>query len=151
MYQKEQLINGIRIVTEEIPYVNSVCLGIWVRAGSRNEMQVNNGVSHFIEHMLFKGTKNRTAKELASSIDKIGGQLNAFTSKECTCFYAKVLDSHFDIALDVLSDMYFNSTFSEDEIEKEKGVVMEEISMYEDSPEDLVHDLFSEAVWSEIH
>jgi len=98
--------------------------------------------------MLFKGTKNRTAKEIAGSIDKIGGQLNAFTSKECTCFYAKVLDTHFDIALDILSDMFFNSSFSENEIEKEKGVVLEEIGMYEDSPEDLVHDIFTQSVWS---
>jgi len=148
MYQKEHLKNGTRIVTEEIPYVNSVSIGIWVKAGSRYENPDNNGVSHFIEHMLFKGTEKRSAKEIATAIDKIGGQLNAFTSKESTCFYAKVLDTHFDIALDVLSDMYFNSVFAEEEIEKEKGVVLEEINMYEDSPEDLVHDLFSQAVWS---
>jgi len=148
MYRKEQLANGARIVTEEINYVNSVSIGIWVRVGSRNEERGNNGVSHFIEHMLFKGTKNRTAKEIANSIDKIGGQINAFTAKECTCYYAKVLDSHFDIALDVLSDMFFNSNFDAVEIEKEKGVVLEEISMYEDSPEDQVHDLFSQMVWS---
>ncbi len=148
MYRKEQLSNGARIVTEEINYVNSVSIGIWVRVGSRNEEKSTNGVSHFIEHMLFKGTKNRTAKEIANSIDKIGGQLNAFTAKECTCYYAKVLDSHFDIALDVLSDMFFNSNFDPVEIEKEKGVVLEEISMYEDSPEDQVHDLFSQMVWS---
>ncbi|HYE83906.1 MAG TPA: pitrilysin family protein [Clostridia bacterium] len=148
MFQKELLINGIRVVTEEIPYVNSVSIGIWVKVGSRYENIENNGISHFIEHMLFKGTKNRSAKEIANSIDKIGGQLNAFTSKECTCFYAKVLDTHFDIALDVLADMFFNSNFSGEEIDKERGVVIEEINMYEDSPEDLVHDLFSQAVWS---
>jgi predicted Zn-dependent peptidase len=140
--------NGIRIVTEEIPYVNSVSVGIWVRVGSRNEESNINGVSHFIEHMLFKGTEKRNAKEIANSIDKIGGQLNAFTAKESTCYYAKVLDSHFDIALDVLADMFINSTFVKEEIEKEKGVIMEEINMYEDSPEDLVHDLFSQGVWS---
>lgn len=148
MYQKEQLTNGIRIVTEEIPYVNSVSIGIWVKAGSRYENNENNGISHFIEHMLFKGTEKRSAKEIATAIDKIGGQLNAFTAKESTCFYAKVLDTHFDIALDVLADMYFNSSFAHQEIEKEKGVVIEEINMYEDSPEDLVHDLFSQVVWS---
>lgn len=148
MYKKHHMKNGIRIVTEEIPYVNSVSVGIWVRVGSRNEIIENNGVSHFIEHMLFKGTKNRSAKEIANSIDKIGGQLNAFTSKESTCYYAKVLDSHFDIALDVLSDMFLQSNFSQEEIDKEKGVIIEEISMYEDSPEDLVHDLFSQGVWS---
>lgn len=148
MYQKHQMKNGIRIVTEEIPYVNSVSVGIWVRVGSRNEEININGVSHFIEHMLFKGTEKRNAKEIANSIDKIGGQLNAFTAKESTCYYAKVLDSHFDIALDVLADMFLNSTFVKEEIEKEKGVIMEEINMYEDSPEDLVHDLFSQGVWS---
>ena len=148
MFQKELLINGVRVVTEEIPYVNSVSLGIWVKIGSRYESFENNGISHFIEHMLFKGTKKRSAKEIANSVDKIGGQLNAFTSKECTCFYAKVLDTHFDIALDVLSDMFFNSNFDREEIDKERGVVIEEINMYEDSPEDLVHDLFSQAVWS---
>ncbi|MDF2590822.1 MAG: peptidase domain protein [Clostridia bacterium] len=148
MYLKHQMKNGIRIVTEEIPYINSVSVGIWVRVGSRNEDIHNNGVSHFIEHMLFKGTEKRNAKEIANSIDKIGGQLNAFTAKESTCYYAKVLDSHFDIALDVLSDMFLNSTFVKEEIEKEKGVIMEEINMYEDSPEDLVHDLFSQGVWS---
>lgn len=148
MFQKELLSNGIRIVTEEIQYINSVSLGIWVNVGSRYENIENNGVSHFIEHMLFKGTEKRSAKEIANSIDKIGGQLNAFTSKECTCFYAKVLDTHFDIALDVLADMFFNSNFDTGDIEKEKGVVLEEINMYEDSPEDLVHDLFSQAVWA---
>lgn len=148
MFQKELLINGMRVVTEEIPYVNSVSIGIWVKVGSRYENKENNGISHFIEHMLFKGTKSRSAKEIANSIDKIGGQLNAFTSKECTCFYAKVLDTHFDIALDVLADMFFNSNFDQEDIEKERGVVIEEINMYEDSPEDLVHDLFSQAVWS---
>lgn len=148
MYQKHQMKNGIRIVTEEIPYVNSVSVGIWVKIGSRNETESINGVSHFIEHMLFKGTEKRSAKEIANSIDKIGGQLNAFTSKESTCYYAKVLDSHFDIALEVLADMFINSTFSKDEIEKEKGVIMEEINMYEDSPEDLVHDLFTQGVWA---
>lgn len=148
MFQKELLKNGIRIVTEEIPYVNSVSIGLWIKAGSRYESIENNGISHFIEHMLFKGTKKRSAKEIANSIDKIGGQLNAFTSKECTCLYAKVLDAHFDIALDVLADMFFNSNFDHEDIEKEKGVVLEEINMYEDSPEDLVHDLFSQTVWS---
>lgn len=148
MLQKETLINGIRIVTEEIPYVNSVSIGIWIKVGSRYENYENNGISHFIEHILFKGTKSRSAKDIANSIDKIGGQLNAFTSKECTCFYSKVLDTHFDTALDVLADMFFNSNFDCEEIDKERGVVLEEINMYEDTPEDLVHDLFSQAVWS---
>nr|HPL98464.1 pitrilysin family protein [Bacillota bacterium] len=129
MYLKETLKNGIRIVAEEIPYVNSVSIGLWFKVGSRYESIENNGISHFIEHMLFKGTKNRSAKEIANSIDKLGGQLNAFTSKESTCLYAKVLDTHFDIALDVLADMFFNSNFDCDEIDKERGVVIEEINM----------------------
>lgn len=148
MYNKITLDNGLRIVTEYIPYVKSVSIGVWVEAGSRKETLENNGVSHFIEHMLFKGTKNRTAKEIAESIDNIGGQINAFTSKECTCYYAKVLDSHIDVAIDVLSDMLFNSLFDEDEISKEKSVVYEEIKMYEDSPEDLVHDLLSQTIFN---
>lgn len=149
MYNKITLDNGLRIVTEYIPYVKSVSIGIWVEAGSRKETLENNGVSHFVEHMLFKGTENRTAKEIAESIDNIGGQINAFTSKECTCYYAKVLDSHIDIAIDVLSDMLFNSLFDKDEISKEKSVVYEEIKMYEDSPEDLVHDLLSQTIFNQ--
>lgn len=148
MYNKITLDNGLRIVTEYIPYVKSVSIGIWVEAGSRKENIENNGISHFIEHMLFKGTKNRSAKEIAESIDNIGGQINAFTSKECTCYYAKVLDSHIDVAIDVLSDMLFNSLFDKDEIIKEKSVVYEEIKMYEDSPEDLVHDLLSQTIFN---
>ncbi len=148
MYNKIILDNGLRIVTEHIPYVKSVSIGIWVEAGSRKENIENNGVSHFIEHMLFKGTKNRTAKEIAENIDNIGGQINAFTSKECTCYYAKVLDNHIDVAIDVLSDMLFNSLFDEEEMAKEKSVVYEEIKMYEDSPEDLVHDLFSQTIFN---
>jgi len=122
-------------------------VGIWVGAGSRNEKKEINGISHFIEHMLFKGTKKRSAKEIAESIDSIGGQINAFTGKECTCYYTKTLDTHIDIAIDVLADMFFNSVFSEKDIDIERKVVIEEINMYEDSPEDLVHDYLSETVW----
>lgn len=147
MYTKYLLDNGLRIVTEKIPHVKSVSIGIWVETGSRHEDSSNNGISHFIEHMLFKGTYNRSAKDIAESIDNIGGQLNAFTSKECTCFYAKVLDNHLPIAVDVLADMLFNSKFSEEDIEKEKSVVLEEINMYEDSPEDIVHDLLSQTLY----
>lgn len=149
MYQKIRLSNGVRVVLEKIPHVKSVSLGFWVKTGSINENLDNNGITHFIEHMLFKGTKNRTAKEIAESIDDIGGQLNAFTSKECTCYYAKVLDDHIGIAIDVLTDMIFNSTFNSVEIEKEKSVVLEEISMYEDSPEDNAHDLLSRTIFKE--
>lgn len=147
MYNKVTLDNGLRIVTEHIPYVKSVSIGIWIEAGSRKENEQNNGVSHFIEHMLFKGTKNRSAKDIAETIDNIGGQINAFTSKECTCYYARVLDNHIDVAIDVLSDMLFNSLFDEEDILKEKSVIFEEIKMYEDSPEDLVHDLLSQTIF----
>lgn len=147
MYKKHILDNGVRVVYERIPYVRSVSLGIWVKTGSRNENGRNNGISHFIEHMLFKGTKKRSAAEIAETIDNIGGQLNAFTGKECTCFYAKTLDTHLDLAFDVLADMFFNSLFASKDITVEKKVILEEIGMYEDSPEELVHDILSETVW----
>lgn len=122
VFKKTVLPNGVRIITEEIDYVRSVSVGLWVGAGSRDEREGYEGISHFIEHMLFKGTKNRTARELAESLESVGGQLNAFTTKEYTCFYAKVLDEDMDLANDVLSDMFFNSLFDEKEIEKEKKV-----------------------------
>lgn len=147
MFKRTRLDNGIRIVCEKIPYVRSVSIGIWVGTGSRHESENNNGVSHFIEHMLFKGTSKRNAKEIAESIDNIGGQINAFTGKECTCYYTKTLDSHLEIAIDVLSDMFFNSKFTQKDIDIERKVIMEEIGMYEDSPEELVHDILSETVW----
>lgn len=137
--------NGLRIVLENIPTVRSVALGIWIGTGSRNETKELNGVSHFLEHMFFKGTKTRSAREIAESFDRIGGQVNAFTSKEYTCFYAKVLDDHADKALDVLADMFFNSVFDEEELKREKNVVLEEIKMYEDTPDDIVHDLLGKA------
>ncbi len=143
MYKKILLDNGIKVVTNNIPHVKSVSIGIWIKAGSIYEDINSNGISHFLEHMLFKGTYNRSASEIASEIDGIGGQLNAFTSKECTCYYAKVLDSHIDLAIDILSDMILNSKFDENNIEKEKGVVFEEIGMYEDSPDELVYDILS--------
>ncbi|AUG57931.1 M16 family metallopeptidase [Acetivibrio saccincola] len=149
MCRSIKLKNGVRVVYEEIPYVRSVSTGLWVGAGSRGENTTNNGISHFIEHMLFKGTKKRTAKEIAETIDNIGGQLNAFTSKECTCYYTKTLDTYLDTSLDLLSDMFFNSKFDEKDIEIEKNVILEEIGMYEDTPEELVHDILSEAVWQD--
>ncbi|MCT4594667.1 MAG: insulinase family protein [Anaeromicrobium sp.] len=149
MYKKFKLSNGTRIIMEKIPHVKSISLGIWVNVGSVDETVENNGITHFIEHMLFKGTKNRSAKEIAAAIDDIGGQLNAFTGKECTCYYAKVLDSHINIAVDVLSDMVFNSSLDEREIEKEKNVVLEEISMYEDSPEENAHDLLFKTIYKD--
>ena len=147
MYIIDKLDNGIQVVMERIDYVNSVAIGIIIKNGSIHENINNNGVSHFIEHMLFKGTKNRNAKEIAESIDNVGGQLNAFTGKEQTCFYAKVLDEHLPIAIDVLGDMLSNSLFKEEEIQKEKGVIIEEINMYLDEPEDLVYELLNELMF----
>jgi predicted Zn-dependent peptidase len=146
---KYECQNGLRVVLENIPTVRSVAIGIWIGTGSRNETPEINGVSHFLEHMFFKGTKTRTAKEIAESFDSIGGQVNAFTSKEYTCYYAKVLDTHSDFALEVLADMFFNSSFDEVELAKEKNVVFEEIKMYEDTPDDIVHDLLSKAVYQD--
>ncbi|MEN2464524.1 pitrilysin family protein [Ornithinibacillus sp. JPR2-1] len=145
MIEKHTSKNGLRIVLEKIPSVRSVTIGVWVLTGSRNENEINNGISHFLEHMFFKGTKTRTATDIAEAFDSIGGQVNAFTSKEYTCFYAKVLDTHKEHALEILADMFFNSSFDSDEMEREKKVVYEEIKMYEDTPDDIVHDLLARA------
>ncbi len=147
MIKKYTCQNGVRIVLENIPTVRSVAIGVWIGTGSKDENPKNNGISHFLEHMFFKGTKTRSAREIAESFDSIGGQVNAFTSKEYTCYYAKVLDTHSSYALEVLADMFFNSTFDEEELKKEKNVVLEEIKMYEDTPDDIVHDLLSKAVY----
>ena len=146
VYQRTRLDNGIRIVTESIPHVRSVAIGFWYLAGSRHESPSQNGISHLIEHLMFKGTKKRTARQIAEIIDASGGQMNAFTSKEATCYYARVLDEHVGLAVEILSDMLRNSVFAPAEMDKEKGVVLEEIKMYEDSPDEMVHDLFAEAV-----
>jgi predicted Zn-dependent peptidase len=147
MINKYSCKNGVRIVLENIPTVRSVAIGVWIGTGSRNENPQTNGISHFLEHMFFKGTKTRSAKDIAESFDSIGGQVNAFTSKEYTCYYAKVLDTHAQFALDVLADMFFNSTFDEEELNKERNVVLEEIKMYDDTPDDIVHDLLSRAIY----
>ena len=147
MYQRTVLPNGIRIVTEAIPHVRSAAIGFWYRAGSRDETPEQNGISHFIEHLMFKGTKTRTARAIAEAIDAAGGQMNAYTSKEHTCYYARVLDQHLDLAVEILADMLLNSVFAPSEMEKEKGVILEEIKMYDDSPDELVHDLFAEAAF----
>lgn len=149
MVNKHTCKNGLRIVLETVPAVRSVTIGIWVLAGSRNETIHTNGISHFIEHMFFKGTKTRTAQDIAEAFDSIGGQVNAFTSKEYTCFYARVLDTHQEYALEILSDMFFNSVFDEEEMAREKNVVMEEIKMYEDTPDDIVHDLLAQATYGD--
>ncbi|ASN05687.1 M16 family metallopeptidase [Virgibacillus necropolis] len=149
MIEKHTCKNGLRIVQEKIPAVRSVTIGIWVLTGSRNETDTNNGISHFLEHMFFKGTETRSAKDIAEAFDAIGGQVNAFTSKEYTCFYAKVLDNHKEYALEILADMFFNSSFDEDEMEREKKVVLEEIKMYEDTPDDIIHDLLAHASYGD--
>lgn len=149
MYQKTVLDNGIRILSEELPHVRSVALGIWVNVGARHEDKEVNGVSHFIEHMLFKGTSRRTAMDIAKEMDSVGGILNAFTNREYTCFYAKVLEKHLPFAVDLLSDIFLNSVFDPEEMEKERKVVLQEIGMVEDTPDDYVHDFFNEIVWPE--
>ncbi|MEG2338259.1 MAG: pitrilysin family protein, partial [Clostridium sp.] len=149
MYKRHILSNGIKVIFEHIPYVNSISIGVWIKSGSRYENKVNNGISHFIEHMLFKGSKNRSSKQISEEIEFLGGQLNAFTAKESTCYYVKLLDNHFKNGIDVLSDIVINPLFTEEDIEKEKSVVIEEISMYEDLAEDVVSDLQSKGIWGE--
>lgn len=149
MHLKYKLNNGTRIVMEEVPYVNSISIGVFIRAGSINENKKINGISHFIEHMLFKGTRNRTGKEIAEFIDNIGGELNAFTETEYTCFYVRTLDKHIEEAIDILSDIINNPLFSDDDIENEKRVIIEEIKMYMDSPEDLVYNMLNETMFKD--
>jgi predicted Zn-dependent peptidase len=144
---KERLGNGITVLTERMPHVRSVALGVWLRSGSRHEPAAVNGISHFIEHLVFKGTATRTAKDIALAVDSIGGQIDAFTTKEYTCFYAKVLDSHLADAVDLLADIVRSPRFDPQELERERGVILEEIRMVEDSPEELVYDLFSESFY----
>ena len=146
---KTILNNGVRIVTENIPGVRSVSIGIWVGVGSRNETSSESGISHFIEHMLFKGTQKRSAAQIAESLEAVGGQLNAFTTREYTCYYARVLDDNLDLAIDVLTDIFFNSIFADEMIEKERGVVEEEIRMYDDTPDELIHDIAIQNIWPE--
>lgn len=148
MYKEFVLNNGLTLVYEKLPYVRSVSFGLWIGTGSRHETYEQNGISHFIEHMLFKGTEQRSARDIAMVIDNVGGQLNAFTGKECTCIYTKTLDEDLKTAVELIADMLFNSTFDPVHIETEKKIIAEEISMYEDYPEELVHDMLSEEVWS---
>lgn len=145
MFNMYTLKNGLRVVTEKIEHLNSISVGVMVQNGSRNESDDVNGISHFIEHMFFKGTEKRTSKEVMEEIENVGGQINAFTSKEATCYYIKALNTHLDLSLDILSDILLNAKFDPDEIEKEKGVVVEEINMSQDSPEDVLDDAHSRA------
>jgi predicted Zn-dependent peptidase len=148
-YRKTTLDNGVRIVTEHVPYLQSVSAGIWVRTGSRFELPMVNGICHFIEHMLFKGTERRSAFDIAKEIDSVGGVMNAFTSKELTSFYCKVLCENLQLAVDLLADIYLNSSFPEDEIEREKQVVLQEIFQLEDSPEELIHEILGAKFWTD--
>jgi predicted Zn-dependent peptidase len=143
MFSKTVLDNGIRIVSHEMPEHRSVSLGIWVENGSRHESEAENGLSHFIEHLLFKGTERRSAAQIAEEMDAVGGVINAFTAKEHTCYYAKVLDENLPLAIDLLTDIFLNSSFDADEIERERSVILQEISQAEDTPDDYVHDLFN--------
>jgi predicted Zn-dependent peptidase len=143
MFAKTILDNGIRIVTQEMPDHRSVSLGIWVENGSRHESPQQNGISHFVEHLLFKGTERHSAAQIAEEMDAVGGVLNAFTAKEHTCYYAKVLDEDLPLAIDLLSDIFLHSVFDGDEIERERSVILQEISQAEDTPDDYIHDLFS--------
>lgn len=147
--KKYTLSNGLRVVVEPIPTCRSVSFGIWVKTGSRHENKQDNGISHFIEHMLFKGTERHTAKDIADLFDGIGGNVNAFTSKEYTCYFAKVLDQHLPIAVDALADMFFESKMDAEELAKEKNVILEEIAMYEDTPDDKVHDDASRSAYGD--
>ena len=147
MYQKTTLDNGLRILSESIPYMSSVSIGFFVGTGSRSETLPEQGVSHFIEHLMFKGTEKRSARDIAEEVDDVGGQLNAATDRENTCYYIKVLPEHLGLGLDILSDMLLHSKFAESDVEKERQVVLEEISLYEDSPDELIHDLHMNSLW----
>src|SRR5213593_2760164 len=145
--RKEVLTNRLVLITERMPDIRSVALGVSLKKGSRHETEVLNGISHFIEHLLFKGTESRSAQDIALIIDSVGGQMDAFTTKEYTCFYFKVLDEHLDIAVDLLSDIVRHPKFMPDEIEKERKVIFEEIKMVQVTPDELVYDIFSESFW----
>ena len=148
MINKTVLDNGISVISEKISHVRSISMGVWVRCGSCHENSATSGTAHFIEHMLFKGTKKRSAFDIASAVDSIGGVMNAFTGKELTSFYLKIPDYHLPLAIDILSDIFNNSLFDRDEIAKEKSVVLQEIRMLEDSPEEFIHDFFEAVFWN---
>ncbi len=144
---RSEFSSGLRVVTERMPGVRSVSLGFWVLAGSRDEPHAISGSSHFLEHLLFKGTKTRSARDIAEDFDAVGGDVNAFTSKEYTCYYARVLDKDLEMALDRLTDMFQHSVLRSGDLDAERQVILEEINMHEDAPEEVVHDLFTETLW----
>ena len=147
-YRKSVLPNGIRILTERMPHVRSVAVGIWVGTGSRREPDDRGGISHLIEHLVFKGTATRSAEDIARTMDSVGGQMDAFTTKEHTCFYVQVLDEHLPLAVDLLTDILLHPLFNAEELEREKSVVLQEIKMVEDTPDDIIHDIFAEQMWT---
>ena len=147
MINRYTLSNGIQVVIENMPYLRTAAFGLWVKTGSAYENTYNNGIAHIIEHMMFKGTNTHNARELADMMTRIGGNLNAFTAKECTGYYVKTLDEHLYFAVEIISDMIKNSLFSPEDLSKEKRVILEEIDMYNDSPEDLVHELLQKKIW----
>jgi predicted Zn-dependent peptidase len=149
MYQKTVLDNGVKIVTDRIPYVRSISLGIWIITGSRYEDKSQNGIAHFIEHMLFKGTKKRSALEISKEIDSVGGIINALTSKEYTGLYIKVLDKNIDVAFDLLPDIFFNSTFDPKEVKREREVIFQEIHLSEDTPDEHIQELFTKSYFKD--
>jgi len=148
--RRSVLPSGLRIVTEEVASVRSAAIGIWVNVGSRDESPAVAGASHFLEHLLFKGTKRRTALEISASIESVGGEMNAFTSKEYTCFYARVIDTDLPMAIDVISDLITSSVVSVLDVDAERKVVLEEIAMRDDDPSDLIHDLFAETYFGDM-
>jgi predicted Zn-dependent peptidase len=145
--RREVLPNGLTLITEEMDHIRSISIGIWIKTGSRDEDKEWNGISHFVEHMVFKGTKHRSAEEIARQVDSIGGNIDAFTAKECVSFSMKVLDEHLPIAMDVLSDLVLNPVFDDQDITRERGVILEEIKMDEDNPDYLVHEIFTQNFW----
>src|SRR5215467_9507973 len=147
--RREILPNGLTLITEEMKHIRSISIGIWIKTGSRDEDLQWNGISHFVEHMVFKGTRHRSAEEIARQVDSIGGNIDAFTAKECVSFSIKVLDEHLPIALDVLSDLVLNPVFDEQDITRERGVILEEIKMDEDNPDYLVHEIFTQNFWKD--
>jgi predicted Zn-dependent peptidase len=147
MIVREVLGNGLRLLTEAMPHVRSISVGVWLTRGSRHEPEERSGIAHFVEHMLFKGSATRSAEDIAQEIDSIGGQLDAFTAKEYASYYIKVLDEHLPRALEVLSDIVLHPAFDAGDIEREKKVILEEIKMVEDTPDDLVHELFTQSFW----
>ena len=146
-YRKSALPNGTRVVTERMEHVRSVAVGVWVETGSRHEPEGRGGMSHLIEHLVFKGTATRTAEQIARTMDSVGGQMDAFTTKEHTCFYVQVLDEHLPLAVELLTDILLHPEFNAEELEREKSVVLQEIKMVEDTPDDVIHDLFAAQIW----